>query len=283
VLHQAPATFGGSATRWRLASLRAACPWLRLRSQPGLSRLLQRLGIRLKRARAHVHSPDPDYPAKLASIQLHLQPRLDLVFTDEFTLCRQPSLATAYAPVGPTQPLAELGHTPNRTWRYVASLHAWTGQVTWLDASRLSIGRLVAFYQQLVAAYPAAAVIHVVEDNWPLHFHPDVLAALQPQACAWPWRVPASWPTQARPRVKRLNLPLHLLPLPTYASWTNPIEKLWRWLRQEVLHLHPFADDWPGLKQRVGQFLDQFAHGSTELLRYVGLTNPSQLYRAALP
>ncbi|MBK9008807.1 MAG: transposase [Anaerolineae bacterium] len=23
---------------------------------------------------------------------------------------------------------------------------------------------------------------------------------------------------------------------PTYASWLNPIEKLWKWLKQEVLH-----------------------------------------------
>jgi len=32
-----------------------------------------------------------------------------------------------------------------------------------------------------------------------------------------------------------------LVPLPTYGSWTGPIERLWRWLKQEVLHLHSYA------------------------------------------
>jgi hypothetical protein len=283
VVHQAPAAFNLSQTRWRLASLLTACAWLGLHSLPGLHGLLKRLDISLKRARAHVHSPDPNYPAKLASIRLQLQSRVDLVFTDEFTLYRQPSLAPAYEHRGHVQPLAELGHTTNRTWRFVAGLHAWTGQVTWLGASRISVGRLVAFYQKLTAAYPGSAQIHLVEDNWPLHFHPDVLAALQPQSSPWPWSRPATWPDQPHPRAKHLNLPLHLCPLPTYASWTNPIEKLWRWLQQDVLHVHTFADDWPGLRQSVGRFLDQFITGSTELLRYVGLADPTQLYRAVPP
>ncbi|MBE2197018.1 MAG: transposase, partial [Anaerolinea sp.] len=31
--------------------------------------------------------------------------------------------------------------------------------------------------------------------------------------------------------------------LPTYASWLNPIEKLWRWLRADVLYNHDLAHD----------------------------------------
>jgi transposase len=31
-----------------------------------------------------------------------------------------------------------------------------------------------------------------------------------------------------------------LLRLPTYVPWTNPIEKLWQRLKQEVLHQHDF-------------------------------------------
>ena len=64
------------------------------------------------------------------------------------------------------------------------------------------------------------------------------------------------------------------MPLPTYASWTNPIEKLWRWLRQEVLHLHRLADRLEELRAEVRRFLDRFALGSLELLRYVGLPVP---------
>ncbi|MEP7358370.1 MAG: IS630 family transposase, partial [Anaerolineales bacterium] len=256
VLHQPPSAFDLGRTRWRLADVLEACRWLRLRSRPGLCQLLRRLGIRLKRARQHVHSPDLHYREKLAHIQVHLHTRVDLVFSDEFTLYRQPSLAGAYEQVGRPQPKAELGHTANHTWRFIAGLHAWTGQVTWLDAKKLSIGRLVAFYTRLTQAYPNT-LIHLVADNCPMHFHPHVLAALQPQAYPWPWKLPASWSQLPPPRRSGQNLPIKLLSLPTYASWTNPIEKLWRQLRQDVLHLHAYADDGSALKERVRQFLDQ--------------------------
>ena len=56
--------------------------------------------------------------------------------------------------------------------------------------------------------------------------------------------------------------------LPTYAPWLNPIEKLWRWLRQDVLKMHRLASRWSELKERVRTFLNQFAQGSTRLLEY---------------
>lgn len=59
--------------------------------------------------------------------------------------------------------------------------------------------------------------------------------------------------------------------LPTYAPWTNPIEKVWRKLHQDILHLHGFGDDWDGLRRRISDWLSLFVNGSTDLLRYVGL------------
>ena len=67
------------------------------------------------------------------------------------------------------------------------------------------------------------------------------------------------------------KLPIKILQLPTYASWANPIEKLWRWVRQSVLHLHRLSDDWSELRQRIRDFILSFRKGSNELLRYVGL------------
>ena len=54
----------------------------------------------------------------------------------------------------------------------------------------------------------------------------------------------------------------------------NPIEKPWRKLRQDVTHLHRWADDLEALRTGIDRFLDQFAKGSLELLRYVGLAVP---------
>ncbi|MGQ9628589.1 MAG: transposase [Anaerolineae bacterium] len=69
----------------------------------------------------------------------------------------------------------------------------------------------------------------------------------------------------------KANLSIRLLCLPTYASWLNPIEKFWRWLKQDVLHLHRLGEDWQALRQRVAEFLDQFRSGSLYLLKYVSL------------
>jgi DDE superfamily endonuclease len=65
--------------------------------------------------------------------------------------------------------------------------------------------------------------------------------------------------------------------LPTYAPWLNPIEKLWRWVRQDVLKLHRWVENWPQVKQHVQDFMAQFAHGSQELLHCVGLSGEDKL------
>ena len=85
------------------------------------------------------------------------------------------------------------------------------------------------------------------------------------------------------PDARELNLPIRLVPLPTYAPWNNPIEKLWRLLKQDVLHLHRYEDEWTGLKQRVHQELEKYVQPTTDLLRYVGLEDPLRLYRALFP
>ena len=69
--------------------------------------------------------------------------------------------------------------------------------------------------------------------------------------------------------------------LPTYAPWLNPIEKLWRWLRQEVLKMQRLGEEWEALRMSVnGFFLDRFASGSDALLRYVGLQGDGELAAA---
>ena len=96
--------------------------------------------------------------------------------------------------------------------------------------------------------------MYVIQDNWSIHSHPDVLATLE-----------------TLPRLEPVWLP-------TYAPWLNPIEKLWRWLKQ-----HRLAADWPALRQRVTAFLAQFAAGSDALLQYVGLLGDGKLAQACRP
>lgn len=250
----------------------------------GFSRLLARLGISYQRGRDYIHSPDPDYQGKRAYLAARLAAsrastgRLVTLYLDELTYYRQPSLASAWEARGHRQPRAERSHRANTATRVLATLDPEQGRVVAYQGSKIGVAQLVQFYQHLQKAYPAAERFQVVLDNWPIHFHPDLLVALEPQASPWPRYVPSNWPTEPSAAASRrwgsLQLPIQLLPLPTYASWENPIEKLWRLGKQQVLHLHRSAERLDDLRQRFLAFLQGFENGSQALLRYVGLDMP---------
>jgi transposase len=205
-----------------------------------------------------------------------------VLFMDQVTVWLQPSVAAAYEQRGRCQPLARLSPHSNVQTRVVAGLDSITAQVIYLRG-RVSTTQLVKFYIKVRTAYPDAECIYVVLDNWPVHVHPDALVALEEQRSRWvelmKQRVPANWPKEPSKAAQRkwgeLHLPIQLVPLPTYASWTNPIEKLWRKMRQEKLHMHWLADDLSALRTCIDTFLDQYQVGSPELLRYVGLASSS--------
>ncbi len=163
-----------------------------------------------------------------------------------------------------------------------ATVDVLTGRVVYRQRSQIGVKALVDVYQRVAQVYADRETIYVVQDNWPIHFHPDVLAALRPQPLKWPLHTPSNWSTAPSPRARYLDLSIELVPLPTYAPWTNPAEKLWRWLKQDVLHLHRYADRWQALWRDVEKFLDRFAQPSSELLRYVGLQSSQNLYGPAL-
>src|SRR5262249_4593227 len=67
-----------------------------------------------------------------------------------------------------------------------------------------------------------------IQANCNIPSHPDVLSAVA-----------------EHPRIRPVWLP-------TYAPWLNPIEKLWRWLRPDLLKMQRWVEDWSQVKQRVG-------------------------------
>ena len=252
MLHRSPRQYGLSRTRWRLQDIGKVLKWLEGCSEAGIYKILKRLGFSRKRAMNFIHSPDPDYHRKWKAIlQAFLETvnhpeEVVLVFLDEFSYYRQPTLACAYHATGHTLPFAFQVARSNTRTRLIAALNGLTGKVTYLQRSKIGVLALQEFYQQLRADYPQAQRIYVVQDNWPVHKLPEVFQSLQEN---------------------RLT-PLFL---PTYASWLNPIEKLWRWLKQDILHLHTLSTDLETLRALVRNFLDTFASGSDPLLHYVGL------------
>lgn len=214
--------------------------------------MLKRCGLRYKRGGHYRHSPDPAYQQKRDSAlgcvaeARRLPGRIITLYLDEMSYYRQPSLAPAWRARGAlNQHLARLSYHRNNLRRVVGALEVTTGRVIYEQWPKLGVGRLAAFYQVLRHHYPEAEVIHLIQDNWPIHFYPQVERAA----------------SEAKVEMVRL---------PTYAPSLNPIEKLWRKLRQEVLHLHRLSDDWLTVQQRVADFFESFADGSQALLRYVG-------------
>lgn len=288
-LNRPPEDYSQSGTRWRLDSLASACDWLQLKSPSGLHRLLKRLRVHYKRGRLQVHSPDPQYVEKLADISRALEAakaskgKLVLLFADQVTVYRQPTLAQAYSLAARwAQPLARCSHYSNRSWRIAGLLNALTGKVTFVQGRKIGRRQLVELYDKARQEYAEAEMIYIVLDNWPVHFHADVLAELVAQQTRFELKIPASWSLEPSRKVKGLRLPIQLMPLPSYASWSNPIEKLWKHLKQKCLHLHRWSADWEELKKRMSEHLEQFQEGSEELLSYVGLTINSKLYGAIL-
>lgn len=208
---------------------------------------MQRLGIRYRQGWAYLVSPDPLAPAKLRWIDLIQQRaqahpergvRLGL---DERTFYRLPTLApTCWDGQGRArQAQMRAGNHPRA--RVLAALKARTGSPHSRLRSPIGVHQLCLFYQPLRAASPDAEEIYVIQDCWPGHVLPEVGAAAGPGEMA---------------RVA----------LPTYSSWRHPIEKRWRWLKPEGLHLHRWSDDWQQPTLAVRGFRDQFALPSPALL-----------------
>jgi transposase len=254
VVHRSPRLLGLGRSRWWLDGLRQAVAGMGELSPGGVHRPLRRLKARYKRGRRYVHSPDPLDDSKMAAVDAAAAAALAhpdkcvFLHEDEFTYYRRPTAAQAYAAVGADDPRADQGHGNNSKRRVIASLDVRTGRL--ITRQRSSTGRdvLIRYFREVESHYPEAETVTIALDNWPVHFHEDVMTAL------------------AGTKVK-------LLRRPTYAPWTNPVEKVWRWLYATILHPHEFRDDWSGWKEKVTAWLGRWADGSLELLHYVGL-NP---------
>lgn len=252
------------APRWTLDRIRDTFDFLADYSLSGVWRWLRdRVGVKLRGAKVQQYSPDPQYLSKLDRLleclaKVHKNPFEHVVlFLDEVGFSRWPEPAADWCLEPPAAPpLADRQQSNNGLWRLIGAMNACSGRVTYLDGYVVGRAKVLQMYERLHRQYRRARKIYVVQDNWSIHTHEDVLGGLQ----QWP-RIEPVW-------------------LPTYAPWLNPIEKLWRWLKTDVLRLHRQAHSFERLKQTVFDFLDQFTQGSNRLLEYVGLSGDGRLAKA---
>lgn len=248
--------------RWQLRTIRASVPELRHYSLSGVWTVCRRAGIRWRMARRPQWSPDPDYATKRDALLAALRAmaadpeHIVVVFLDEMGYRRHPVPARSFALDAPAPPPRTEPADKEALHRVAGLLDAFSGRVITVDGHDAGRARLAQLYRNLDAAYPLAQRIIVVQDNWSVHDHADLAALLL-----------------TLPRIERLWLPIG-------AHWLNPIEKLWRLLRHDVLTLHRMAEDWNELHRIVRRYLRQFDDGAPALLDAVGLLGDGALARA---
>lgn len=210
------------------------------------------LKIALRRTRSHITSPDEDYRAKVAWLRRvqaqAVAGELVLLYGDEHTFYRQPLQGQLWhqrGGAGTQQPQTKRSPASDTKRRTIAAMNATTGQVHWWGGSRTRVINLCRFLKNLRKFYGQQKVV-LVWDNWPIHLYPLVLET-----------------------ANQYNI--GLLFLPTYAPWLNPIEKLWKWLKADVLVAHRHSANWMQLRSEVEAFLNQFNTHSPQLLTYCGL------------
>jgi len=199
-------------------------------TQTTISKALRRVGIRWRRAKLRVHSPDPLYVVKRARIaqlqQLALEgnltsqaaahPRSDeppkaatLVFLDSTDLHWCPDIGPTYGAIG-QQLKVDTPGLDNPWYALFGSLHFPSGEGLYTVHERKRAAELLEHLQLLMDQDPNHFWF-VVLDNASAHKTPAIEA----------------FATQHRERVE-------LVYLPTYSPHLNHIERLWRLMRSKV-------------------------------------------------
>lgn len=252
VVHRSPHLFEVNRSSWTLPLVRSVIPWMAPLSLPAVCKYLRRFDLRYKRGRQHVHSPDPRYNVKMAAIERarelaqQLPGEVIFLYLDEHTAHLRPRVGRTYSARAPRGTKAT--GTSSRLVRLIGALDVASGQVICRRRSRFPVQEFYQFLYHVEQHYPDAKVIYIALDNWPVHFHNYV-----------------------RENLERIHSKIRLLPLPTYAPWTNPIEKFWLKLNREFMNQHPFGRDEKAFRDALDLWLDKHREESAALLHEVGL------------
>jgi transposase len=251
-IHRSPRLFGIDRSTWTLTLLRCVIGWMAKLSLPAVCKCLRRFDLCYKRGRSHVHSPDLLYDQKGQAIalarDLAIQAPGEVVFLymDEHTANLRPRAGRSYEP-REAKGRKATGHK-SKIIRLAGALDVATGQVIVRRRAKFPVQEMYRFFYHVEQQYPEAKVIYIALDNWPVHFHGYV-----------------------RDNLARIHSKIRFLPLPTYAPWTNPIEKFWLKLNRDFMDQHPYGREEKAFRDALDLWLDKHREESPALLREVGL------------
>jgi hypothetical protein len=252
VVHRAPRLLGVDRSSWTLQTIRSVIHWMSHLTLSAISQMLRRFSLSYKRGRQHVHSPDLLYDEKTEQIErardlaLQLPDRVVFLYEDEHTANVRPLVGRTYRSRSETGEKAT--GAASQEIRMAGVLDVATGQVLVRQRESFNVKEMYRFFYHVEQHYPDADVIYIALDNWAVHFHPYV-----------------------RENLERIHSKIRLLRLPTYAPWTNPIEKFWLKLNREFMKQHPYGLDASAFRDALTLWLDKHREESAALLHEVGL------------
>ncbi len=214
-LHQDPAQVNASflATMWTTAMLTLLLlHHLDLTvGQSTVRMALHRMGVRWRRPRlAMPHTTDPEKADKqwrIAEAVIAAGPQTVVLYADESRVSILPLVRAMWQWVGQQGRIPTPGTNATRTLFGAVQLH--TGQWTYLVRERMRAVDFIAFLEHRLDVYAAQPIILIV-DNYGSHTAKTVT----------PW-------VAAHPQVR-------LFFLPKYCSHLNPVEAIWRQLKQQL-------------------------------------------------
>jgi DDE superfamily endonuclease len=212
-----------------------------------------------------VHCPDLLYDLKLVRIraayqQMHEHPtRVVLLYLDEHLVGRYPTVARCSSSTGSPGMEARQYAGYDSMLRIVGCLDAESLAVIAKRYGSVNVDTFLTFLQLVEKQYPDAEVLSIALDNWSVHIHERVLPALQAR--------------QSK---------IQLLFQPTYAPWTNPIEKVWLRFNEDVSHMHPHWAKWQPWRLRIDDCIAQVRPPSQAMLQATGMTSRCYLAPPAI-
>lgn len=256
LLHQPPSRLsklGSGAQNWTQELLQKyfACYQQQELSQGAISKAIKRAGLRWRRAKLTVKSPDPMYVVKRQRVRElsakalqgtltsqaaeHPPPagttsRTHLVFFDSTDLHWCPDIGATYTAQGQQVKVGSPGYD-NPWYGLLGSLYYPSGEGLYTVHTNKRHQEVQAHLQLLIDQDPDAFWF-VVLDNASAHTTPKLDSFYQSNAHR-----------------------LELVFLPTYSPHLNLIERLWRFMRSQVTRNH-FADSLTTLAEAVVRWLE---------------------------
>jgi transposase len=221
VIQNTPRDFGFLRSRWTCALLVALLwRWFSLEvSRETVRRWLHRQEMVWRRPRPVLHKPDPQRQARLRVLRQllrHLPADEAAVFEDEVDVNLNPKIGCMWMRRGQQ---AEVETPGDNVKRYLAGSMNWrTGRLLVTEGARRDGALFVRHLDDLRRRLRRYRVIHVICDN--ARFH-------QAAKCK-----------RVQEYLERWGHRIKLHYLPRYAPETNPIERVWWHLHDEITRNH---------------------------------------------